>query len=183
MTTGIITIEDLVRREVIYCVSGLIGGITQNNQCLDEELIKELWTGPINDDGDEREVVGHWIVSDWLCKKLKEHGQSVAEDVYNLSVWARADSGPISDDDVIQEIYNELVGVPTRANSGIDWDAACEAIAVEGNRPFTVDGYWGIKNTLQAVWKIDPIFETKEHAICEYYKQYLGGEESLPVLK
>ena len=178
MTTGIITIEDLVRREVIYCVSGLIGGITQNNQCLDEELIKELWTGLINDDGDEREVVGHWIVSDWLCKKLKEHGQSVAEDVYNLAVWARADSGPISDDDVIQEIYNELVGVKPK----IDWDAACEAMAVEDNKPFTVDGYWGIRN-FHGAFKIDPIWETKEYAIIEYYIQYLGGEKNLPVSK
>ena len=108
-TKRIISVEDLVRREVIYCVSGLIYGLTQDNHCLDEELTAELWTGPINQDGYQREVLSHWIVSDWLCQKLKEKGQTVVEDVYNLAVWARADSGAISDDRVIQEIYNDLI--------------------------------------------------------------------------
>ena len=84
----VISLEDLVRREVVCCVSILIYALTQDLNVLDEELAIELWTGPISNDGYQREIVGHWIVSDWLGRKLKEKGQTVAEDVYNLAIWA-----------------------------------------------------------------------------------------------
>ena len=67
-------------------------------------------------------------------------------------------------------------------DSSIDWDAALEQLAVEDNKPFTVDGWWGIKN-FHGAWKIDPIFISKQYAIIEYYIQYLGGEEYLPKLE
>ena len=44
-----ITIQELVQREVIYCVSSLVHTLTQENK-LDEELTIELWTSPINYD-------------------------------------------------------------------------------------------------------------------------------------
>ena len=47
MTTTNISIQDLVQREVIYCVSSLVYTLTQENK-LDEEQAIELWTGPID---------------------------------------------------------------------------------------------------------------------------------------
>ena len=47
MTTTNISIQDLVQREVIYCVSSLVYTLTQENK-LEEELAIELWTAPID---------------------------------------------------------------------------------------------------------------------------------------
>ena len=42
-----ISIQDLVQREVIYCVSSLIHTLTKENK-LEEEQALELWTAPID---------------------------------------------------------------------------------------------------------------------------------------
>ena len=42
-----ITIQDLVQREVIYCISSLVDTLTQQN-ILDEELAISLWQGAID---------------------------------------------------------------------------------------------------------------------------------------
>ena len=55
MTTNTITIQEFVEREVIYCISPLVFALTQEKQCLDEELATELWMGQIN--YDECEIV------------------------------------------------------------------------------------------------------------------------------
>ena len=52
MTTTHISIQDLVQREVIYCVSSLVHTLTQENK-LDEELSIAFWTGSINYDDAE----------------------------------------------------------------------------------------------------------------------------------
>lgn len=52
MTTTNISIQDLVQREVIYCVSSLVHTLTQENK-LDEELAISLWEGPIDFDDAE----------------------------------------------------------------------------------------------------------------------------------
>ncbi|MEM8719007.1 MAG: hypothetical protein AAGE84_06815 [Cyanobacteria bacterium P01_G01_bin.39] len=52
MTTTSISIQDLVQREVIYCVSSLVHTLTQENK-LDEELAISLWEGPISFDNAE----------------------------------------------------------------------------------------------------------------------------------
>ena len=52
MTTTNISIQDLVQREVIYCVSSLVHTLTQENK-LDEELVISLWEGSINFDDAE----------------------------------------------------------------------------------------------------------------------------------
>lgn len=49
MTTTNISIQDLVQREVIYCVSSLIHTLTQEHK-LEEEIAIELWTGPVDFD-------------------------------------------------------------------------------------------------------------------------------------
>jgi len=54
------------------------------------------------------EVLEHWIVSDHLANKLREHDQIVA-DIYGLTIWGRYTSGQaISMDGVICDIYDEL---------------------------------------------------------------------------
>ncbi|MEM8722467.1 MAG: hypothetical protein AAGE84_24775 [Cyanobacteria bacterium P01_G01_bin.39] len=55
MTTNTITIQDLVQREVIYCVSSLVYTLTQENK-LDEELAINLWTAPTNYDDAEQAI-------------------------------------------------------------------------------------------------------------------------------
>ncbi len=47
-----ITIQDLVQREIIYCVSSLVYTLTQEGK-LDEELAIELWTGPVDHEAAE----------------------------------------------------------------------------------------------------------------------------------
>ena len=48
MTTGIISIKDFVQREIVCCISPLVFALTQEKQCLNEDLAYELWTGPID---------------------------------------------------------------------------------------------------------------------------------------
>lgn len=52
MTTTNISIQDLVQREVIYCVSSLVHTLTQEKK-LDEELAISLWEGPVSYDDAE----------------------------------------------------------------------------------------------------------------------------------
>ena len=47
MTTTNISIQDLVQREVIYCISSLIHTLTKENK-LEEDQALELWTAPID---------------------------------------------------------------------------------------------------------------------------------------
>ena len=62
MTTNTITVQDLVSREVIYCVSSLIYSLTHTEKScprcnaskfLDEDLAISLWEGSINYDDAE----------------------------------------------------------------------------------------------------------------------------------
>ncbi len=55
------------------------------------------------------EVFEHWLVSNWLGKKLQERGETVVE-FYGLTVWGRTTTGmAIAYDYVIKEIYQELI--------------------------------------------------------------------------
>ena len=45
-TTGIITVQDFVSQNIIYCVSNLIHELTQKEGCIDEETAIKLWQGP-----------------------------------------------------------------------------------------------------------------------------------------
>lgn len=56
-----------------------------------------------------REVLEHWIVSDWLADKLAEHGEAVDKDICELTIWGRTTTGQaISQDHVIQTICADL---------------------------------------------------------------------------
>lgn len=61
-----------------------------------------------NLDYDYREVYEHWIISDWLARKLAEKGE-ITGDFAGLTIWGRSCTGQsISMDGVIREITAEL---------------------------------------------------------------------------
>lgn len=58
---------------------------------------------------DSVEVYEHWIVSDWLARKLEEHGEIVCHDLMGLTIWGRCTTEQaIKLDYVICQIFNEL---------------------------------------------------------------------------
>jgi hypothetical protein len=66
-------------------------------------------------DGDpadyESEVYEHWIVSDYLARKLEARGQVVEHDFHGLTVWGRCATGQaIALDGVICDIVREMEG-------------------------------------------------------------------------
>lgn len=86
---------------------------------LRERLIQELGAaGDWEDfcdihrvDREEYAVYEHWIVSDWLARRLENKGEVVARDVAGLTIWGRGSTGQfIYMDHVIQEIYKDLTG-------------------------------------------------------------------------
>ena len=55
------------------------------------------------------EAYEHWIVSDYLAKKLEERGEMVSYDLFGLTIWGRCTSGQsIMLDDVISRICEEM---------------------------------------------------------------------------
>jgi HD superfamily phosphohydrolase len=66
-----------------------------------EEKISEL-----NDESEYQEVYEWWMVSGWLCSKLKEHGAVVLEDE---NIWGRCTTGQhMLLDGIISDICEEL---------------------------------------------------------------------------
>ena len=55
-----ITIQDLVSREVICCVSSLVYTLTQEGK-LDEELAFSLWQGPVDYESAEYGVEPRYV--------------------------------------------------------------------------------------------------------------------------
>ena len=72
-----------------------------------DEAITDYFDGDL--DSYRSEVFEHWLVSSWLGQKLIEQEETVVE-FYGLTVWGRTTTGQaIYCDDVIQEIYNDLI--------------------------------------------------------------------------
>ena len=73
MTTGIITIQDFVQREIIYCVSTLIDDL-KNQGCLDLETAIALYSGPIDYEAAKYELEQNddkpWLM---FCQSDGEH--------------------------------------------------------------------------------------------------------------
>jgi hypothetical protein len=58
------------------------------------------------------EAYEHWIVSEYLARKLEAKGQMVSTDIHGLVVWGRPTTGQaILIDHVICEIYDEMMAV------------------------------------------------------------------------
>ena len=113
-------LREFVGQNVIYCVSGLIGELAQQEKYFDD--ISEVMGGYSEcrtchgegcnecDDGEELiEVYEHWIVDDWFADKLAAHGELVSKDILGLTIWGRQCSGQaIMLDYVIEAIWTEL---------------------------------------------------------------------------
>lgn len=132
-----ITTDQLVQREVIYCVSTLISELAKQEQyqnellavcaqddwesaALEEAPENTLWhkTDETAQDFCERhnidphtnEAYEHWIVSGRLADKLEAKGEMVLRDFLGMTIWGRACTGQaIAMDSVIEEIHANLV--------------------------------------------------------------------------
>ena len=61
-----------------------------------------------NIDPEQTEALEHWIVSEWLARKLKEKGEIVGE-FLGMTIWGRACTGQaILLDGVIEEIASDM---------------------------------------------------------------------------
>lgn len=78
---------------------------------LENESDSDVWQLVCNDfdlDAEYGEIYEHWIVSDWLGRKLKARGH-VVEEYLGLTIWGRGCTGQaIYMDNVIERICNEL---------------------------------------------------------------------------
>lgn len=77
---------------------------------IEDEATDWEWVGrEFNLDPDTFEAYEHWIVSNWLARKLRDKGEMVSDDILGLTVWGRCTSGQaILLDGVICEIAAEL---------------------------------------------------------------------------
>jgi hypothetical protein len=77
-----------------------------------EEQGAQEFCDEFNLDPDRNEIFEHWVVSDWLARRLEERDESVCHDFLGLTIWGRATTGQhISLDGVVLRIAAELVGV------------------------------------------------------------------------
>jgi hypothetical protein len=66
-----------------------------------------------NIDPHTTEAYEHWIVSDWLAKKLEDKGEMIVRDMMGLTIWGRPTTGQaIYMDYVMQRIAEDLNGPP-----------------------------------------------------------------------
>lgn len=72
----------------------------------DVEAWRAAFDAAGRDHPDGCEALEHWLVTDWLAEKLRDHGESVADlESLGLTVWARCTSGQaIYADYVLQQI-------------------------------------------------------------------------------
>jgi len=98
--------EKLVKREVLHDVSQLVQELmTQEKYCED---LSGLF-GEEDAEGNMPEVFEYWLVTPWLAEKLKEQGELVVEDFYNLVIWGRQTTGQvIYADGVIGRIVKKI---------------------------------------------------------------------------
>jgi hypothetical protein len=121
MTTTNISIQYLVQREVIYCVSSLVHTLTKKNK-LDEEQALELWTAPIDYGSAKYELeLEHDSVFKHYCEHdgkyyfgvKNQHGTWKVDPIYNdeetaIYEWFEIYRGG-SLDDYRQEIFEHWI--------------------------------------------------------------------------
>src|SRR5512145_684814 len=96
-------------------------GFVNKNE--DEESDADSWQELCDEQGIDTddfipEIFEHWIVSDWLANKLKEHGHKVMRDFFGMTIWCRPTTGQaIMLDGVISEICEELEILDGQKNS------------------------------------------------------------------
>ena len=94
----------LVDNHVYHNVSYLVQELSKDEKYMDDLLEVQV---QFNDEDYPDEALEHWIVSDWLGKRLQEHGEMVIN-FMDLTIWGRTTSGQaIYIDSVIEDIYNK----------------------------------------------------------------------------
>ena len=69
-----------------------------------EDMCNHFYAEP-----EDIEALEHWIVSDWLAKKLEKQGEMITHDFMGLTIWGRTCSGQsILLDGVISRICENL---------------------------------------------------------------------------
>ena len=100
MTTGIITIQEFVGREVIYCVSSLIDELRKKEGCIEEDVLYDLYKGPIDYGAAKYElelerdyVFKHFCTEDnrYYFGVRNEHGTFKVDPIYNSESEAIAE--------------------------------------------------------------------------------------------
>ena len=97
----------LVDNHVYSNVSYLVQELSRQEQYMDDlmEVQVNYNSNPI--EGEPEEALEHWLISEWLAKRLLEEGEMVI-DFYGLTIWGRTTSGQaIYIDSVIEDIYNK----------------------------------------------------------------------------
>jgi len=93
-------VDSHVLQSLSYLVQELGADEKYGNQLLEVQV-------QFNDDDYPNEALEHWLVSEWLGKRLQEEGEMVI-DFYGLTIWGRTTSGQaIYIDSVIEDIYNK----------------------------------------------------------------------------
>lgn len=76
-------------------------------------------TESVDVDDYRSEIYEHWIVTDYLARKLEDHGHKVMRDFFGMTIWCRPTTGQaILLDGVISEICAEMEILEGQAN---DW--------------------------------------------------------------
>ena len=97
----------LVDEHVHHNVSYLVQELSKQEQYMDDlmEVQVNYNSNPI--EGEPEEALEHWLVTEWLGKRLLEEGEMVIE-FLGLTIWGRTTSGQaIYIDSVIEDIYNK----------------------------------------------------------------------------
>ena len=97
----------LVDNHVYSNVSYLVQELSRQEQYMDDlmEVQVNYNSNPI--EGEPEEALEHWLVSEWLAKRLLEEGEMVIE-FLGLTIWGRTTSGQaIYIDSVIEDIYDK----------------------------------------------------------------------------
>ena len=82
---------------------------TTSTDCVFDDLEDAVCDAANECDVEGSEVFEHWIVSDFLARKLAERGEVIERNFYGLTIWGRATTGQArSMDWVICQIYDAL---------------------------------------------------------------------------
>jgi hypothetical protein len=97
------TPEAIVATEVLCCASRLVMILAESSSI--DAIVGQARSLFCPARQVEREVLEHWIVSDWLAERLAQRGETVDQDFAGLTIWGRTTTGqPIECDDVIIDV-------------------------------------------------------------------------------
>jgi hypothetical protein len=153
-----ISIQDLVQREVIYCISSLVYTLTTENK-LDEEQAIELWNAPIDYGAAKYELeLEHDSVFKHYCDEdnryyfgvKNQHGTWKIDPIYNgeeeaIAEWFEIYHGEDLED-YRQEIFEHWI-VSSWLADKLEEQGETVVKDVLG-----IDYIWGRTSTGQAIW-------------------------------